>query len=354
MISALTFLLAGGLVGIFAQMPSSSNLKLRDYTIGTGGAPNSSSSNYRAEGITGETSGAQAVGGAYKTNSGLQQTQQANVPSAPAFSNDSNWYNKLHFILNTGNNPTDTQFAIAISDDDFVTTRYIQSDNTVGNTLGTEDYQTYTLWGGATGEDVVGLNPSTTYKIKVKAISGDFTESGYSPAASAATVGAQLSFDIDVAATDTETSPPYTVALGDVLAGSVVTASDKVWFDFASNAESGGNVYIYSQNAGLLSSLASYTISSASTDLASASEGFGARSSSATQSSGGPISVVSPYDGSNDNVGIINATIREIYTTANPIIAGRTSFWLKAKSSFSTPPSTDYTEIITAIASGKF
>lgn len=354
MLSGVLLILGSSFMGIFAQMPSSNTLKLRDFTIGTGGAAGSTGGTYQLEGVTGETSGAGTIGGTYTTKSGLQQTQQANVPTAPTFTNDSNWYNKLHFIINDGGNPTDAKFAIAISTDDFVTTNYIQNDNTIGAALGAEDYQTYTQWGSATGEDVVGLTPSTTYKIKVKAIHGDFTESGYSATATAATVGAQLSFDIDVAATDTETSPPYAVAMGNVLAGSVITASDRVWFDLASNAESGGNIYIYSQNGGLSSAVAAYTIASATADLASASEGFGVRSNSATQSSGGPISAVSPYDGSSDNVGIINSLIREIYTSSNPLSGGRTSFLLKAKSSNLTPPSTDYAETITAIAAGKF
>ena len=276
------------------------------------------------------------------------------MPAAPTFTNPSSYYDKLHFIIDTGSNPSDAKFAIAISTDDFVTTNYIQSDNTIGATLGAEDYQTYTLWGSGTGEDVVGLTPSTTYKIKVKAIHGDFTESAYSATATAATVGAQLSFDIDVSSIDEETGSPYNVAMGNLLAGTVTTASDKVWFDFATNANSGGNVYVYSQYGGLNSSATAYLITSASADLSSASEGFGAKSNSATQSSGGPISVVSPYDGSGENVGIINATIREIYTTANPLSGGRTSFQLKAKAQTITPASTDYTETITAIASGKF
>lgn len=354
MLGGVLLILSSSFLGIFAQMPSSNTLKLRDFTIGTGGAAGSTGGTYQLEGITGETSGAGTIGGTYTTKSGLQQTQQANVPPAPTFTNDSNWYNKLHFIINNGGNPTDAKFAIAISTDDFVTTNYIQNDNTVGSVLGAEDYQTYTLWGGATGEDVVGLTPSTAYKIKVKAIHGDFTESGYSGTATASTVSAQLSFDIDVAATDTETSPPYATDFGSVPAGSVTDSPQKIWFDFATNANSGGNMYIYSQNGGLNSAAVSYTITSATADLAVVSEGFGAISQTATQSSGGPLSAVSPYNGAGQNVGILNSSIREIYTTSNPVVAGRTSFLLKAKSQTITPQATDYTEAITAIAAGNF
>lgn len=354
MISSIFTVVTASLIGIFAQMPSSTNLKLRDYTIGTGGGANSASGTYQAEGVTGEASGQQSVGGTYTTKSGLQQTQQANVPSTPTLVNSSNWYDKLHFVIDNGNNPTDAKFAIAISTDDFATTNYIQSDNTIGATLGSEDYQTYTLWGSASGEDVVGLTPSTTYKIKVKAMHGNFTESGYSPTATAATVSAQLSFDIDVSDIDEETGSPYGVDFGSVPAGSVTNAPDKIWFDFATNANSGGNIYVYSLNGGLNSAFASYTISSATVDLSSASEGFGAVSQGATQSSGGPIAAVSPYNGSGNNVGILNSSVREIYSSSAALNGGRTNFLLKARSQTLTPQADDYTEVITAIAAGNF
>jgi hypothetical protein len=67
--------------------------------------------------------------------------------------------------------------------------------------------------------------------------------------------------------------------------------------------------------------------------MAVLSEGFGAQGNSATQSSGGPLSISALYDTSLDNVGILDTTIREIFETNNPIIGGRGSFIVKAKSS---------------------
>lgn len=122
---------------------------------------------------------------------------QAHVPAAPSFSNVATNYDRLKFILDDGNNPTDATFAIAISKDDFVTTQYVQSDLTIGNTLGAEDWQTYSAWGGASGSTITGLLANTTYKIKVKAEHGDFTESPYSQTASAATVDSTLTFAVD-------------------------------------------------------------------------------------------------------------------------------------------------------------
>lgn len=334
--------------------PASTNYQLKDFGFGSGGEENMSSANYAIDGISGEQSNGSLAGSSYNLGSGLIFTQQANVPPAPAFTNPSNYYNKLKIVLATGSNPTDTKFAIAISTDDFVTTNYVQSDNTVGATLGSEDYQTYATWGGAGGFNVIGLLPSTTYKVKVKAMQGKFTETGYGPTATAATVSPQLTFDVDVSSTDSDTNPPFTITFSSLTAGTVFDGPDKIWVDFETNGESGGRVYIYGQNAGLLSSEKSTTILSASGDLSSLSSGFGAQGSTATQSSGGPFVISSPYNGSSNVVGIIDTSIRDIFTTTAPIVGGRASLLLKAKSNAVTPASADYAERITMIASGSF
>ncbi len=340
---------------LFAQMPSSSTYKLQGYGVGSGGTSSSTSATYTLEGISGEQSSGAATGGSLQSKPGFIQAQQANVPVAPTFTNDASWYNKLHFIINTSGNPSDAKFAIAISSDDFSTTSYVQSDNTVGATLGFEDYQTYANWGSGTGEYVIGLSPSTTYKIKVKAYDGKFTESMFGPAtAGVATSAPSLTFDIDVASTDTDTDPPFTVGFGDLLPAVVTTATNKIWLDFDTNAESGGKIFIYADSTGLVSTGSSNTITSASTDLATANDGYGARSNSATQSSGGPITASSPYNGASDNVGIVNASIRELYTTSAPITAARTSLVLKAKAKADTPAAPDYTSTLTIVATASF
>lgn len=334
--------------------PASTNYQLKDFGFGSGGEENMSSANYAIDGISGEQSNGSLTGSSYNLGSGLIFTQQANVPPAPTFTNPSNYYNKLKVVLDTGGNPTDTKFAIAISTDNFVTTNYVQSDNTVGAALGAEDYQTYATWGGGSGFNVIGLLPSTTYKVKVKAMQGKFTETGHGPVATVATVSPQLTFDVDVSATDSDTNPPFTTIFSSLTAGTVFDSPDKIWVDFETNGESGGRVYIYGQNAGLLSSEKSTTIPSASGDLASLSSGFGAQGSTVTQGSGGPLGISSPYNGSSHVVGIIDASIRDIFTTTAPIVAGRASLILKAKSNAVTPASADYTERITMIASGSF
>lgn len=331
-------------------MPASTNFQLKDFGYGGGGTANSTSSNYAIEGIAGEQNTTRLDGATYDLGPGLQFTNQANVPPAPTFTNPANYYNKLALTLATGSNPTDTLFAIAISTDDFVTTNYVQSDNTVGGALGLEDYQTYSAWGGGSGFTVIGLAASTTYKVKVKAWQGKFTETGYGPESSAATVGATLTFDIDVSASNSETGAPYTTDIGDLIAGTVTDSPEKVWVDFDTNGESGGRVYVVASNAGLQSSVASYTISSVTGNLTSLSEGFGVQSDTATNG----LSEVSLYNQTGNTVGTVDTTIREVFTASAPATSGRGSFLLKAKSSAVTPAASDYTETLTVLASASF
>ncbi len=335
-------------------LPASTNYRLDGYGFGGGGEENMTSSNYVIDGISGEQSEDQLQGTAYDLGSGLIFTQQANVPPVPTFTNPSNYYNKLHVVLATGNNPTDTKFAIAISDDNWATTEYIQNDNTIGATLGGEDRQTYSAWGSGSGFDVIGLTPGTTYKVKVKAMQGKFTETGYGPEASAVTVNPQLSFDIDVAATDTDTNPPFAVAFGSLVANTVTDSPEKIWVDFSTNGTSGGRVYVSGSNGGLSSTRAASLIAATTGDLSALSSGYGAQGQSATEGAGGPFSIVAPYNGAASTVGTVDTAIREVLSTTAPIVSGRASFLLKAKSSAVTPAAGDYADTLTVIASASF
>jgi hypothetical protein len=345
-------LVTAGVVSIFAT--ASTNFRLDSYGIGSGGTSGSNSSSYKVNGISGEASNTGAASATYQTNSGVNPTMQAHVPAAPTVTNPANYYNKLHIVINNGGNPSDATFAIAISTDSFATTQYIQNDTTIGSALGVEDYQTYAAWGGASGFDVIGLTANTTYYVKVKAEHGDFTESAYSPVASAATVSPSLTFDIDVSNTDTETSPPYATNFGSLLAGTVTDSPQRIWIDLETNGASGGTVFIASANAGLKSLLTTYTISALSGDLTSLNEGFGAQNVSASQSTGGPLTAQSPYTGASNNVGVTDTSLRQFYVSANPITAGRGSLVLKAKSKADTPAAADYTDTLTLIAAASF
>lgn len=345
---------ASGLLLLFSAVPTGTNYKLESYGVGSGGTNNATSSSYSMEGISGEVSGTQMSGTAYKAGSGLITTQLANVPAAPTLANTNNYYNKLKLTIDNGGNPSDAKFAVAVSTDNFATTQYVQNDFTVGPALGSEDYQTYALWGGSSGVTLVGLKANTTYKVKVRAMHGKFTESGYSAVASAATVNPSLTFDLDISSTDSETSAPYTLAFSDLSPGSVVSSAQKIWVDFDTNGDFGGNVYVYGQNGGLRSASVAYTISAITGNLAAAPQGFGAQSTSATQSSGGPFVVSSPYDGTSDTVGITDTNIRRVYSSGTPITAGRSSLQLKAKVTPTTPSAADYTEKLTVVAAPSF
>lgn len=339
---------------IFATMPASSSYQLNNYGFGSGGTGNSTSSSYKLNATTGETSNVESSSPTYKARSGNNNVQQSDVPVAPTFTNPSNYYNKLSFIIIPGANPSDTRFSIAISSDNFATTQYVQSDNTVGSVRGIGDYQTYATWGGASGQLITGLTPSTTYKIKVNAFQGNFTETEYGPTATAATVAPSITFDIDTSAIDTETSAPYSVSFTTLFPGTIVGSTEKIWLDLDTNANSGAGMYLSSLNGGLKSAKTSYTIVSATADLSVASSGYGAQGLTATQTAGGPVAFASPYNGTGQNVGIINSTIRQIFSTAAPVTAGRVSVQIKVKASNLTPASNDYGDTLTITTAGIF
>ncbi len=335
--------------------PASDSYQLRDFAWGAGGTANSASEEYRMNAMTGEISSTALVGNQYGLWPGLEYTQMANVPPAPTLTNAGNYYNRLNLVLATGNNPTDTLFAVAISTDNFTTTQFVQSDNTVGSTLGAEDWQTYANWGSGTGEFIVGLNPGTTYYVRVKAQQGDFSEGPWGPTASTATSSLTLSFDIDVSDTDTESAAPYNLQIGTLTPGSITTTTNRVWVDLTTNADSGGGVYLSSSNTGLYSTAADYLISAVTGNLAALPEGFGVQSASVTQSAGGPIAANSPFDGTSEVVGTLTNTPQQIFhSTSSPVTAGRASFLTKVKPSPLTPAAADYTEVITIIAAANF
>jgi len=347
-----TALVTAGIVGLFAAS-SSSNYRLDAYGVGSGGG-SGSSPNFRSHTITGEASNSGASSTNFKAGTGLNHTEQAHVPAAPTVTNPANYYNKLHIVINNGGNPTDATFAIAISTDSFATTQYIQNDNTIGASLGIEDYQTYAAWGSGSGFDVIGLATNTTYSVKVKAERGEFTESAYSAVASAATLSPSLTFDIDVSASDSETGSPYTTNFGSLLAGTVTDSPQQIWIDLETNGTTGATVFVASANTGLKSLVTTYTIGALTGDLSALNEGFGAQNVSATQSAGGPLTAQSPYTGSSSNVGVTDTTLRQFYVSASPITAGRGSLILKAKSKSDTPAASDYTDTLTLIAAASF
>lgn len=344
--SLLAYLLAGSLV--VAAAPATSNYKLNSFGFGSGGTGNSTTSNYGLEGITGEISGQTATTTNYQTLPGYIQTQQANVPKV-TLSNPSNYYDKLLFVLDTQNNPSDALYALQISTDPTFNTdvNYVKFDHTIGSTLTTADYQTYTNWGGAGGTTIIGLSASTTYYIRAKATQGKYTESAYGPSSSAATVGQQISFCLFAGAS---CGSGNTTSFSGLLAGTVATSSPNLGITFSTNADNGGSVYIYSKNAALKSTVApSAPINSATANLAAVSSGYGAQVSSASS-----LTIQSPYNGTANNVGGLATTVNTILSSATPLTSGSATIQLQAKAANTTPAATDYSDTITMIAAAGF
>lgn len=350
---AVAGLLIGGGLSLFAALPGTSNYELRDYGFGNGGGT-TGTSNYSLEGLAGELSGQRSVTSNYGLRPGLLGTQLANLPDAPTWQNTGDWYNKLQLIIDESGNPGDTTYAVAISTDNFVTTRYVQSDSTIGSALGPEDFRDYASWGGGSGMFVIGLTPDTNYSVKVKARQGEFSETGFGPVVSASTSQASIVFDIDIASSDVETAAPYNLAFGTVSPDTIIDSPERIWLDISSNAESGAYVYIVSDNNGLFSSTSGHTISAATGDLSLLQEGIGAQNSSVAVSGGGPLAAASPFNGSSNSIGAVDGQFRQLLQSTSPLSDGRASFLLKLKTSGSTPAAPDYIDVYTLIATAAF
>lgn len=331
---------------IFGALPSTSNYQLNSYGFGSGGTAGSSTSNYSLEGVSGELSGQTSSTANYQLKPGFIETQQAHVPKISAFNNGSGrYYNKLHFVIDEQGNPSDALYALQISTtSNFASgNNYVKSDLTIGPTLTLSDYQTYSAWGGGSGSNIIGLAPNTTYYLRAKATQGPYTESAYGPSASASTVSPSISFSLS----------PTTLGMGNLLPATV-TDSPTLSLTFDTNANSGGDIYINGQNSGLNSSATGNTIPAVSGDLSSLSRGFGAKVTATGQSSGGPLSAVSPYNGSGNNVGITDTTIRKMITASSQVNTGTASVVVKAKAANTDSAANDYREVLTLLASASF
>lgn len=333
--------------------PTSTNFELSDYGFGSGGTASSSSETYLMQGIMGEIESSSLSSETYLALPGLTYSLQPNTPGAPTFTNPDNYYNKLHIIINNANNPSDVLFKIQISSGsaDFTTSVfYVQADHTLGTDAVWQDYAS---WNSATGFDIIGLRAGTTYYARVAAKSGTFQEGIYGPIASAATQIPTLTFNLQ---TTSQTVPPFTVDIGGLTPGSVTTSPDTVDTTITTNASNGGLIYLYGTNNGLESTQAGdYIINSVSNNLTSISEGYGARGTTISEVSGGPMEIITPYDGSGDSVGVIDTSKRPIADSSQtPVTTGQFSFELKAKASNTTPAANDYVDTLTVIATGAF
>lgn len=319
---------------------TSSNFVIPEYNFGSGGLKDATSTNYGLFGIAGQTESVVFSSFNYKANSGLVYTINSNVPPAPTFTNVGNSSNTLHIVLATGNNPTDAKFAIAISPDNFSsTTQYVQADDTIGSTI---TWQTNSDW-GASGFDIIGFSPAT-YTVKVAAKQGNYTQSAFGPTASASTVTSTLTMSMS--------SNTLTFPLLDP--GNVKNSTSTITVNISTNGVGGATIFAYDTNAGLVSPSTSYSISATSSDLSSTNEGYGLQGSAVSTTTGGPMEILSPYNGSIDVVGTLDTIKRPIFDSTNQPVNGTGTFRLKAKAGNTTSPAGDYADTITLIASGTF
>jgi hypothetical protein len=156
--------------------------------------------------------------------------------------------------------------------------------------------------------------------------------------------------------TSSQAVPPYTVNIGGLTPGSVTTSPDTVDITISTNATNGGLIYLNGTNNGLKSTQAgNHNINSVTNNLSSIQEGYGARGTTVSETSGGPMEFINPYDGSGNNVGIVDTSKRPLSDSSNaPVTSGQVSFELKAKASNTTPSANDYIDILTVIGTGSF
>jgi len=219
--------------GLAQQAPSSTNYRLEDSQIDFGGS-NSTSSNYRSVDTISSEDSTGSTSSTYKLAPGLVPQSYPGVPGQPTLTNTGgNLYNSLDFVIVTGGNQSDAVYAVALSPDNFTTTYFIQTDETIATSTA---WQNFAGWNSGTGERVTGLSASTTYQIKVKARYGAGSESGYSFSASATTAAPQFTMAISgigsgtfiAGATTTITTTANSMSFGSLVPGTTAVAAQKI------------------------------------------------------------------------------------------------------------------------------
>lgn len=327
---------------LFAVAPSSSNYTLQAYDVinGSGGG---GSTNYQLQAAVGSP-GSSLSSTNFRLPAGVVPARGAATPGAPTLTNPAGSYTTLHLVLNVTDLPGDYTYLIAISDDNFATTRYIQTDHTIGSSMGIANYQSYALWGGAGGFDILGLSSNTTYKVRVASLQGNHTGSELGPEATAATTAPSVTFALSTSQTS---APPFTVGLDAIAPGTVTSGNATVTADITTNAQGGGAILIKDANSGLTSSSKSYTLNSATANLAVATIGYGAQVQGVSQGSGGPMTAAAPFSGGGDSVGGLTTAFQQLATFASPVTSGSVTLGLKAKTNISVPAATDFTDTLT-------
>ncbi|MGH7246079.1 MAG: hypothetical protein ACREGI_04040 [Candidatus Levyibacteriota bacterium] len=332
------FLLLFARTGVAFAGPQSTTYEIKSYDFGSGGSVADTSTSYSLFGNTGQVDGLTINSTTYSNEPGLSFTIGTNTPAAPTVSNNSNtYYNKLSVTLDTGSNPSDTVFAIKVVSSG---TQYVQADHTLG---ASPVWQTNDVSGWNSSFTIIGLTTGTSYTVSVSAKQGTFTQSPWSAGTTVSTAIPTLSFSLS----------SNSVSLNQINPASVVTSSS-ITATVTSNGTGGVIVYGYDNNNGLVSSSTTGSITSATADLG-ATAGYGLQATGVTQSSGGPMESLSPYNGSSDNVGILTTSKASIFdSTSAPVTSGQGTFVLKAKATNTTKAAGDYADIVTIVTAATF
>ncbi len=273
-----------------AQDLESTSFKIKGDLVATPGN-DATSTNFKMNGDMNPFSDP-SVSTSYKLNGGYNPRLQANKPTAPTLSNSSNYYDRLQISINASENPTDTLYAVAVSTDDWATYKYLQAGGTLGNTLTITDYK---LYADLNNSYILGLFPATGYKARVKALSGDFTETGYSESsAEVKTEVPNITLDISSDLSD----------LGTLSASVVATGNPTTTLTVNTNTINGFTSFIKGVGNGAAGGLynGATLISSADATLSAGTEGYGAQASSATAT------IDSKYNKTGNDVGEIDIT----------------------------------------------
>jgi hypothetical protein len=270
-------------------------------------------------------------------------------------------YDRARFEINIQDNPSDTLYAIQISEDNFSSDiRYIDGSSYEPESYSSHninDFRTKTQWETDTF-NVLGLQEGTQYYLRIIALHGDFTQTQEGPEETATTAGTSSFFDIDIAGiggTSTETDPPFSITFtgtNSLLAGAgTVTADNLIWMDAETNGSGGFAIVQKGENGGLYSTTHSVQIDSVTGNLDSLDEGFGLQNYyiDYSTSSAGDITAMTNYSGSIANVGIVDTDWNKIYDADGPIVTGRMALYVLARAGTDKVGATDYDETITFV-----
>lgn len=232
-----------------AESLTSPNYRLENPEFDNGGGL-ASSTNYQSQTSAGGSGQASSSSANYKTTPGFEAESYPGVPGKPTLTNTGGgMYNTLDFVVSTGGDHSDVNYAIAISTDNFAsTTNFVQSTDTIGPNV---VWQTYTGWGAGVGQRLVGLVYNTTYTIKVKARYGPDSETAYSLTTSASTTVPSLSVVIAGVNTGTVlagqttniTTTATSVSFSTISSGQIKVGAQQV--TVSTNANGGYSVGLY-------------------------------------------------------------------------------------------------------------